>query len=306
MNAAAGATALIPDLIEPLQERPTRGLVEYYTEAGPDFAAWSPSFNMHFGFWGAGLRPWRLEPMLEQMNEEVFRRLRAAGPARLLDLGCGLGATARTIARRAPWASVAGVTLVPWQIEQARRLTGAAGLEDRVAFVQADYRALPWPARSFDGAYAIESACHADGPAKGDLLREAARVLRPGGRLVVADAFRKHGRPLNPLLRRAYEAVCRFWCVDGFAEIEAFRAEAERQGFVDVRVEEVSWRIVPSVLFVPLVTARFLWRELAVRRNRLTPRRWGNALAPMLSLLLGAARSAFGYYLVTAVRARRA
>jgi MPBQ/MSBQ methyltransferase len=290
------------DLVASSKVSPSGPLVEYYTEAGPDFAAWSPSFNMHFGFWRRGLRPWRLEGMLDQMNAEVLARLGVAGAPRLLDLGCGLGATARSLARRLPRASVTGVTLVPWQVEHGRHLTRSAGLSERVHVVQADYRALPWADRSFDGAYAIESACHAAGPAKSDFLREAARVLRPGSRLVVTDAFRKHARPFNPLLRRCYDAVCRFWCVDTFAEIEAFRREAARLGFEDVRVEEVSWRIVPSVLFVPLVTARFLWRELVVRRARLTPRRWGNALAPTLGMALGAARSAFGYYIVTATK----
>jgi SAM-dependent methyltransferase len=301
MNAALDVRGLAPDLVVAAEDSPERRLIEYYTEAGPDFGAWSPSFNMHFGFWRRGLRPWRLEDMLEQMNAEVLARLEVRGPARLLDLGCGLGASARAMARRAPQASVTGVTVVPWQVEQARRLTG--GPHPR--FVRADYRALPWPDRRFDGVYAIESACHAAGPAKADFLREAVRVLRPGGRLVVADAFRKHGRPLHPLLEKCHRTVCRCWRVDAFGEIGAFRQEAARLGLVDITVEDVSWRIVPSVMFVPMVVARFLWRELVVRRTRLSRPRWENALAPLLGMALGAARSAFGYYLVSATRARR-
>jgi len=47
----------------------------YYTEAGPDYAAWSPNFNMHFGYFRSGLNPFRLEPMLEEMNREIRLRL---------------------------------------------------------------------------------------------------------------------------------------------------------------------------------------------------------------------------------------
>jgi MPBQ/MSBQ methyltransferase len=48
------------------------GLEQYYSEAGPDYAAWSPEFNMHFGCYRAGANPLGRESMLEQMNVEVL------------------------------------------------------------------------------------------------------------------------------------------------------------------------------------------------------------------------------------------
>lgn len=102
------------------------------------------------------------------------------------------------------------------------------------------------------------------------------------------------------MLQSAYETMCRWWRVDGCAEIGPFARQAERLGFTDIRVEDISWRIAPSVMSVPFVTARFLWNELVKKRSRLTRRRWENALAPLLGLAVGAARSAFGYYLVSA------
>src|SRR5215471_17366137 len=74
---------------------PHIGLEQYYSEAGPDYAAWSREFNMHFGYYRAGANPLRREPMLEQMNAEVLTRLHlnAITEPSVLDLGCGLGAT---------------------------------------------------------------------------------------------------------------------------------------------------------------------------------------------------------------------
>src|SRR5580658_2707990 len=91
---------------------PKIGLEQYYSEAGPDYAAWSREFNMHFGFYRAGANPLRREDMLEQMNAEVLSRLQLENIAepRLLDLGCGLGATLRSFARRLPNAQLVGVT----------------------------------------------------------------------------------------------------------------------------------------------------------------------------------------------------
>src|SRR5215813_15505592 len=79
----------------------------YYEEAGPDYAAWSPHFNMHFGFFRWGMNPFAREAMLEQMNKEIFGRLHLgresnSSSSRVLDMGCGLGATLRSMARRLP------------------------------------------------------------------------------------------------------------------------------------------------------------------------------------------------------------
>src|SRR5258707_5172815 len=83
---------------------PKIGLEQYYREAGPDYAAWSREFNMHFGYYRTGINPLRRETMLEQMNAEVLSRLKvdAMPEPQLLDLGCGLGATLRSFARRLP------------------------------------------------------------------------------------------------------------------------------------------------------------------------------------------------------------
>src|SRR5579863_9218724 len=69
---------------------PKIGLEQYYREAGPDYAAWSREFNMHFGYYRARINPLRRESMLEQMNAEVLARLKvdAIPEPQLLDLGC--------------------------------------------------------------------------------------------------------------------------------------------------------------------------------------------------------------------------
>ena len=123
------------------QAAPRIGLEQYYSEAGPDYAAWSREFNMHFGYYRAGANPLDRESMLEQMNAEALARLNLdfiAEPC-LLDLGCGLGATLRSLARRLPRARLLGITRVPWQVERARVLNDAAGCDERVRVIDGDY-----------------------------------------------------------------------------------------------------------------------------------------------------------------------
>lgn len=62
-----------------------------------DYRAWSRNFNMHFGFYRWGMNPLALESMLEEMSQQVFRRLALSEGMKVLDLGCGLGAPARAL-----------------------------------------------------------------------------------------------------------------------------------------------------------------------------------------------------------------
>lgn len=284
-------------------------LLRYYEEAGPDYEAWSQHFHMHFGFYRRGLPPWRLEPMLDEMTRQVVLRLDlpktegqlgSSEAVRLLDMGCGLGASLRLVAAENPDFVVDGVTLVPWQVRKARELTEATGLADRARVHQQSYTATDFPAASFDGAYAIESACHAEGLDKRAFIEEAARVLKPGSSLAVADGFFKGRPPRGPFLTWVTRVVSSNWAVETFAEIGSFTEALREAGFHDIEVEDICWRIAPSVLHVPRVTLAFLLRRLIEERLRLSRLRWGHLLACVLSPVLGMARSRFGYFIVSA------
>lgn len=279
-------------------------VVRYYAESTQDYWAWSRAFNMHFGYFRKGLNPFRLEPMLEEMTHQVVARLGLsfAAPQKLLDAGCGMGAAARTIAARHEHARVDGITLVPWQVEHGNALIRDRGLSKRVQLRVCDYTRSDYPDAAFDGMYAIESACHADGYDKDAFIREAARVLKPGHKLVVADGFLRGTQPMNALLRFCFEKVSHNWAVETFAELSAFLDSLRRHGFRDVTVEDISLRIAPSVMHVPFVTLKFLARELWRSKLRLGGVRWGHLLACILSPVVGMARSRFSYCIVTATR----
>jgi cyclopropane fatty-acyl-phospholipid synthase-like methyltransferase len=239
------------------QAPPRIGLEQYYSEAGPDYAAWSREFNMHFGYYRAGANPLRRESMLEQMNAEVLARLHLDWIAepRLLDLGCGLGATLRSFARRLPHARLVGLTRVPWQVERALALNDAAGCGERVHVIEGDYEDTILPPSSYDGVYALESSCHAHGADKGALLAQAHRLLRPGGRLVVADGF-LGGRFANALQQRIYHKLCECWVIEELGQLHLFTARLEQLGFTAIAVERLQLRVAPSVAHIPWVALK--------------------------------------------------
>jgi cyclopropane fatty-acyl-phospholipid synthase-like methyltransferase len=283
---------------------PPIGLEQYYSEAGPDYAAWSREFNMHFGYYRAGINPLRRETMLEQMNAEVLARLELKGitEPRLLDLGCGLGATLRSFARRLPRAWLLGITRVPWQVENASRLNHAAGCGERVRIVEGDYEDTMLPTAGYDGVYALESSCHAHGADKGVLLAEAHRLLRPGGRLVVADGFLTRDWFANALQRRIYYKLCECWVIEQLAQLERFRARLEDLGFTDIAIENLQMCVAPSVAHIPWVTLKFLLTDVVFGKARMTRARWNNVLAPVLLPLVSAPLGPMTYCMITATK----
>jgi len=283
---------------------PQIGLEQYYSEAGPDYAAWSREFNMHFGYYRGGINPLRRETMLEQMNAEVLARLKLEGIAEpwLLDLGCGLGATLRSFARRLPQAWLLGITRVPWQVENARALNQAAGCGARVRVVEGDYEETVLPGASFDGVYALESSCHAHGADKGVLLREAHRLLRPGGRLVVSDGFLARDRFVNAVQERIYCKLCECWVIEQLAQIDSFVARLEALGFAEIKIERLQMRVAPSIAHIPWVTLKFLLTDVVFGKAKMTRARWNNVLAPVLLPLVSAPLGPMTYCMISATK----
>lgn len=108
------------------------------------------------------------------------------GELRIVDLGCGTGVVARSIAARAGFAgTVTGVDQSPAFLAAARRLAAAEGVDDRVEFVPGDAHALEFPEARFDAVIAHTLISHVRDPLA--VLTEAARVVRPGGTVAIFD-----------------------------------------------------------------------------------------------------------------------
>lgn len=304
---AGDARVVEAAVAQPIADRPPStqvGLEQYYREAGPDYAAWSREFNMHFGYYRAGANPLRREAMLEQMNTEVLSRLRLAGKPEpvVLDLGCGLGATLRSISRRLPQARLLGLTRVPWQVEQAHALNAAAGLGERVRVIQGDYEDTVLPSGVFDGVYALESSCHGHGADKSAVLSEAHRLLQPGGRLVVADGFLDNARFATAVQQRIYQRLCECWVIEELGQLHLFTARLEKLGFTGITVERLQLRVAPSVAHIPWVTLKFLLTDVVFGDREMTRARWNNVLAPVILPLVSAPLGPMIYCMITATK----
>ena len=106
-----------------------------------------------------------------------------SGRERVLDLGCGTGHSTLALAARA--AEVVGLDLTDALLAQAQRLARERGAAN-VRFERGDAEAPPYPDASFDVVTSRVSAHHYAHPERA--VQEAARLLRPDGRLVISDS----------------------------------------------------------------------------------------------------------------------
>ncbi|KAF0095425.1 MAG: type 11 methyltransferase [Puniceicoccaceae bacterium 5H] len=149
----------------------------------------------------------------------------------VLDLGCGGGFDCFLAARQVgPTGFVIGVDMTPDMISTARRNAEKGGYSN-VAFRLGEIEALPVADGIVD---AILSNCVINlSPDKPAVFREAHRVLKPGGRLSLADIVATREIPAD--IRKDFEALTS--CVAGAAHVDETKRMLLEAGFSEVRIE---------------------------------------------------------------------
>jgi 27-O-demethylrifamycin SV methyltransferase len=163
----------------------------------------------------------------------------------VLDVGCGIGKAACLLAER-HGCRVVGITTSGTGVEHAVRRAQERGCSDRVAFSVADGMNNGLPDASFDRVWVLESS-HLM-PQKDALLAECARVLRPGGRLVLCDIILHRELPLKEVASRAREFIHLHYAF-GRAKMEtlaSYRRFAELAGLRATELMDISDQTFPT------------------------------------------------------------
>lgn len=188
--------------------------------------------HVHHGYW----RTRRESPVeaAEALVAQVEARLAPEPGQTLCDIGCGYGATAARIIARHD-VHIMGLTLsaVQENVAKARTLS-------RFTCLRRDWLDNELPDAGFDGAYAIESSEHMVDKAR--FFTEAARTLRPGGRLVVCAWLEGEGaRPWE--IRHLLHPICREGRLPSMGSRTDYEALAAGAGFVLRDYEDASVRV---------------------------------------------------------------
>jgi SAM-dependent methyltransferase len=198
--------------------------------------------TIHRAIWGPGVES-RVQAMA-YVDELVLARLSGIQneahepPLAVADLGCGVCASLCRLAKRLPLSGT-GFTISPAQVALANSRIQAEGLAAQVRCVHGDFCRLPSELPVADLAFSIEAFVHA--PSGRDFFREAARLVRPGGYLIICDDFIADASlRKKPKASRWIERFAKGWVAGNLqAESEA-RALAESAGFSHVETSDLT------------------------------------------------------------------
>ncbi len=174
----------------------------------------------NFGYWGSGARN-QGEASLALVDRLVAKIPNPHG--RVLDVACGMGASSAQLAKTYRPEDIVGINLSDAQLGEARKRA------PRSTFLRMDATRLEFPAASFDAVVCVEAAFHFH--TRDDFLREAFRILKPGGWLVLSDGIGNNRvRPLAPVAHVPKENL--------YADVEDYRRHLAVAGFVEIDLDD--------------------------------------------------------------------
>ncbi|MEA5419015.1 methyltransferase domain-containing protein [Spirulina sp. CCNP1310] len=215
----------------------------YDTTSGLWEAVWGE--HMHHGYYGrSGLcRGDRRQAQID-LIEELLYWGNVQNPQNILDVGCGIGGSTLYLAQKYQ-AKATGITLSPIQAGRAKERAREAGLAPQAQFQVADALAMPFADQSFDLVWSLESGEHM--PDKEQFLRECYRVLKPGGKFLMATwCHRPTDRfPLTAQERGLLAEIYRVYHLPYVLALPDYWQMAQDLGLKNLRCEDWSTAVAP-------------------------------------------------------------
>ena len=217
-------------------------IIKYYDYTLPFYRFFyhKNSNSVHYGFWDESVR--NHQEALLNVNKFLAKIADIKKSDIILDAGCGVGGSAIWLAKNYD-VKVVGITISKQQVKEAQRLSRINNVERDVNFYERDYLNSGFSDKSFDVVWAVESVCHADD--KKDFLREAHRVLKSGGRLVVDDGFLLRSAE-NDKEKKDFNAFLEGMALPNLASEHRFKELLEEIGFKNIRIYDKTQEALPS------------------------------------------------------------
>ena len=140
--------------------------------------------SKHFGFYPGAKKDIHERRAQELMQDLIAKNLLINKNQLILDAGCGQGLVSTYLSKKYG-CKIVGITIVPFEVESAKKVAKNLDVESKVEYYLMDYSNTTFRDNHFDAIYTIESFVHS--PEAKKTLREFLRILKPGGRLVMFE-----------------------------------------------------------------------------------------------------------------------
>lgn len=220
-------------------------IITYYDEAQISYKdVWhlDQCLAMHYGFWTPGVR--NLKQALNTENKVLAELVGITKNDTVLDAGCGVGGSSVYLAKEIG-CTVHGVTLSEAQVNQATNSAEKMGLRDNCTFSNIDFHETGFKNESFDVIWFTESFCHSNEPDQ--LLNEMYRILKPGGRIVIADGFLSSQlEKLNAQEAETMNIWLNNWAVNQVLPFQEMEEQLKEARFSNIKVKDFTAEIAKS------------------------------------------------------------
>ena len=197
------------------------------------------SRSLHYGYWNSNTK--NFHEALLNINRILSSKAAITSNDVVLDAGCGVGGSSIWLAKNIG-CKVTGISLSEKQVYTATTFAVREEVGHLANFEQRDFTASGYPDETFDVVWAIESVCHAKD--KAAFVKEAFRILKKGGRLIMADFFKKdhlQGKDALQIKQWAHG-----WAVEDFSSEKDFGKVLIDNSFSHTQIEDASQAILPS------------------------------------------------------------
>jgi MPBQ/MSBQ methyltransferase len=212
------------------------GILEYYWGEHIHLGYYSPE-EMQAGYKKKDFIQAKYDFIDEMMK---FGDIDLKSNAKVLDVGCGFGGSSRYLAKALPDSHVTGITLSPKQVERATELAVEQGVANNTEFMVMDALDMKFPSNTFDIVWACESGEHM--PDKKKYIDEMMRVLKPGGKFVMACWCQRDDRqvPFAKRDKRDLQFLYEEWTHPYFVSIQTFAKLMDETGVMGP-VKTANW-----------------------------------------------------------------
>lgn len=220
-------------------------IVSYYEECDNAYRdAWGMDQNMqlNLGIWNKDTK--KLSEALVNLNNEMIQVAKLVKSNHVLDAGCGVGGTLIHFAKQIGCTGI-GITLTPHQAEKANENAKKEGVNHLVKFEVMDFCNTSFENESFTLITGMESICYAE--PKIAFLKEAKRLLKPGGRIAIADNLQGKESLNENEYRSLYTNAFNGCKVNSLDTEQQYRDNLKELNFKNIECIDETARIRPSI-----------------------------------------------------------